>query len=150
MSFDLYIFDLEAGPDELSRAHERMLALNSTWNNPGSLDSDKERMKQVLAGLIMAANPLYTPFDIDHKAIANWQKITEDEAKTRYRYVELDGPPDKKMAQIVLHDDWVTIHWYSGTNRDEMIQYLRLLCTETGWAVYDPQAGKVDRSYAGR
>jgi hypothetical protein len=49
------------------------------------------------------------------------------------------------MAQISIHGEHIHVAWYSGTSADEMDGYLRGLCRETGYAVFDPQTSTIRR-----
>lgn len=150
MSYDLWLFELAPGADEGERARRCLGALDEQVLTIRPLDPEKERRKQALAAAIRAANPAYAPAAFDYDALARWEKLTLEAVRAKYRHVELNGPGDHRLAQILLHDDHAVIHWYSGTRGEDMERLLRVICEQTAWVVYDPQVGRVDRTFAER
>ena len=140
MSYDLYLFDL-ADSDDAEAAARRLDELNKSVFAGAGEGKHKERLAQAL----MEADRRYQKFEKDYQAIADFEGISLDEAMKRYDWLELNGPPDAKLAQITIHADFVVIEWYSGTSEAEMTRYLRLICRETGYAVFDPQSCKIMR-----
>ena len=66
-------------------------------------------------------------------------------ARSQYKYIQLDGPDDEKLAQIVIHANYIVVHCCSGTGEDELDAYLRIICRETSYAVFDPQSDTIER-----
>ena len=140
MSFDLILLEVSTDADAAT-VTERVAELDArTLEGTGHLER-----KQRLAAAIMSVEPRYQVGEKDYDAIAEFEQISMEEARRRYDYVQLDGPSDQKMAQIVIHGEHIVIHWYSGTDEDEMDSYLRVLCDETGYAVFDPQGSLILR-----
>lgn len=73
--------------------------------------------------------------------------ITEEEARLRDDSVQLNGRADdgQPLAQFHLHQYYIVIHCYSGTNADELDRYIVALCAATGLAAVDPQVCNIWR-----
>lgn len=142
MSFDLYLLPLKIWQG--SRAAESLL------ERLDSGDSGKPLARvdvRTAADVLRSMEPRYTPFDIDYAEIAKFERITPDEARTKYAYVELNGPKDvhPPLAQFTFHRNHVEVHWYSGTSEQEMLSYLAAIARHTGLSLFDPQDGKTYR-----
>jgi hypothetical protein len=71
--------------------------------------------------------------------------IGDDESRDQFKYIQLDGPADQKLAEILFHANHVKIHCYSGTSDHELEVYLRIICSETDYSVFDPQSKSIYR-----
>jgi hypothetical protein len=142
MSFDLYLLPLKFWQG--SRAAEKMLERLDS----GGLAKPIARIDvRTAAGVLRSMEPRYETFDIDYAEIARLERITPEEAKAKYAYVELNGPEDvhPPLAQFIFHRDHVEVHWYDGTSEEEMFRYLAAIARQAGLSLFDPQAGKVYR-----
>lgn len=149
MSYDLYLFRPKAGVDPLETA-EQLFSEGSEEINPGLPQPEKEKQKRDLADALIKLNPELEVFPFDFQAIAKLQSITEDEARLRFRHLELNGAEDGNGIQITLEDDSASIavpYWHVGEKaRDafkEIWSYLSLLKKEAGFVAYDPQVEKI-------
>src|SRR5687767_11392339 len=80
-------------------------------------DPEREELKQRTAAALMAANPQLTVFQMRYEEIAVFEKISMEEARKRYRYVELNGPEGGSGIQITLHDNSAAVtvpFWHEG------------------------------------
>jgi hypothetical protein len=142
MSLDLYLLPLRFW--QRSRAAEKLLERLDT---DGSTAQVARVDVRTAADVLRSMEPRYTPFDIDYGEIAKFEKITPEQAKTRYAYVELNGPEDvhPPLAQFVFYRNHVVAHWYDGTSEQDMFRYLAAIARHAGLSLFDPQDGKVYR-----
>jgi len=87
-------------------------------------------------------------FQFDYRKIAEFQKITEDEARSLYQHVELTPPEGDLAIQLTVYDDHVFIsipYWYQDSKADKVFsqcsEYLRVIRRTAGFFTYDPQTG---------
>jgi len=145
MSYDLHL--LLPVPDEepLATAHAR-LEMESEEINLGLPHPHKEARKTQLMRALRLETPTLQPFEFGYSEIAQMNGISEEEARIRYRHIELNGAEDGNGIQITLYDDGadVTIpYWHQPAAArvvfDEVWRYLRILQNVGGFFVYDPQ-----------
>ena len=149
MSYDIYLFQPVPGEDPVETARAR-LEVDTDEINPGPPQADAEKRKQQLVRALMAENPALEPFSFGYAEIASHEGISEDEARIRYRHVELNGSEKGNGIQITLYDDYASItvpYWHqpvaAGGAFDEIWRYLRVLSESGGFFVYDPQLERV-------
>ena len=111
---------------------------------------DADDRKLALCEALQSLDTNLKPFDFQFPQIAQHLGITEEDARRRYRHIELNGPQDGPGIQITLFDDEVSVtvpYWHSGARaRNVWVviwTYLRLLHDIGGMSVYDPQLDKV-------
>lgn len=142
MSFDLYLLPLKfwQGPRAAGRLLES-LDVESSAKQLAAVDV------RTASDVLRAMEPRYTPFDIDHVEIAKFEKISVEEAKAKYSYVELNGPEDvhPPLSQFTFFRNHVAAHWYDGTSEQEMFNYLAAIARHAGLCLFDPQGGKTYR-----
>ena len=116
---------------------------------PDPEPAKEERKKRVTDRLIAKSTKL-APFSVDFEEIAKSKKITVEEAKKKYRDIELNGPEDGNGIQITLSDDeaFVTVpYWHQGAEAfrvfEEVWSYLEIIELEAGYLTDDPQIGRV-------
>ena len=139
MSYDLYLLELPS--DDLNEARSRLEERLARARG----ESTPPELKEGAAEALMNADSRFQPFKKDYQAIAEFEGISVEEARKRYDELELNGPGEEKLAQFVFDNGYIAVHWYSGTTPEEMLNYLEILCRETGYAVFDPQASTVTR-----
>lgn len=145
MSYDFILFKRRPGEDPYVTAQRDSEQFATTPPDP-----EKEALKRRVADALIAHNPKLEVFQLDHEAIAKFDNITVEEARLKYRYLELNGPEDDtKGIQITLFDDEASVtvpYWHqedeAGTFR-EILDYLEIISRETGYLVYDPQGDSV-------
>jgi hypothetical protein len=149
MSYDLHLLARPAGPDLPSAARAR-LAGGEEAIDPGPSSPEREAWKARLAAALRRANPRLAPFAFEYPALAARLGIAEDEARRRYRHIELNGPEGGSGVQITLADDTVDItipYWHqrpaAATVFEEVWGYLGVLEREGDLATYDPQLDRI-------
>jgi hypothetical protein len=149
MSYDLHLFKPETGVDPLETV-ERLFAEDADEINPGLPQPEKESRKRALADALIKLNPELEVFTFGFKEIAESEGISEAEARSKFRHLELNGPEGGNGIQITLYDDVAVItvpYWHAGEKaRDtfkEIRGYLSLLEREGGFVTYDPQLEKI-------
>ena len=149
MSYDLHLIPKRRDVDILSAARA-LLDREEHELNPGPPVPEKEARKARLAGALMKASPQLSVFEFSYSSIAARQHITEEEARTRYRHIELNGPEDGRGIQITLSDDTAEItipYWHQPAAAaavfDDVWRHLALLERDGGFAVYDPQLDRI-------
>ncbi len=149
MSYDLYLLRPESGVDPLETA-EKLFSEESEEINLGLPQPEKEKQKRDLADALIKLNPGLEVFPFGFSEIAAMEGITEDDARIKYRHLELNGAEDGNGIQITFYDDSASItvpYWHVGEKaRDtfkEIWSYLMLLEKEVGFVTYDPQLEKI-------
>ena len=87
----------------------------------------------------------------DEFAIAKLQKITVEQARLKYRYLELNGlEEDSNGIRITLFDDEASVtvpFWHEGDKAAETFReiwcYLEIISREAGYLSYDPQIDRI-------
>jgi len=149
MSYDLYLLSPVPGEEPLKTAHAKC-AVESDVINPGPPRGDAETRKRHLMQELVAENPALEPFQFGYAEIARTHGFSEEEARVRYRHIELNGPDDGNGIQITLYDDGADItvpYWHAPPAArlvfEEVWRYLRRLHDASGFFVYDPQLDRV-------
>src|SRR5579863_3739463 len=102
----------------------------------------------------MAHNPQLKVFQFGYEEIARFEKISIDEARLKYRHLELNGPEGGSGIQIMLFDDEASLtvpFWHEeplGIFR-ETARCLEIISREAGYLVFDPQIERVVDPSAG-
>jgi hypothetical protein len=145
MSYDLYCYRASSGLPNVAEARALVEAINAAdeaGDTKPTTDDTKERITAALIG----HNPRLERFEFDYGKIAESQKISEDEARSRYQHAELNPPEGDPAIQLTVYDDHVFIsipYWYSGSAADTVFSqcsnYLRVIRRTAGFFAYDPQ-----------
>ena len=145
MSYDLYLLRVPPGKDPLTEAR---VAVNQDGEeiNPGLPDPKKEARKRALARALQLIDPELEVFEFDYAQIATTLKISEPEARRKYRHIELNGADGENGIQIELYDDMASItiaYWHHGHKARQVWQgawrYLQCLQSGGELSIYDPQ-----------
>lgn len=139
MSYDIYLLPLQT-TDDFDSA---MSLLSGLDEKPMVVEGPIDARDA--ASAVSEMDQRYKPFERDYAAIARYEKISEEDARKRYDWVELNGTSEsgKPLAQFVFNRTHVVIHWYSGTTSEELENFLQAICSVTGFAAVDPQEGTV-------
>ena len=146
MSYDFSLFRPRAGEDPLDTARTGSADLPST-----PLDPQMEALKRKVADALIAHNPKLEVFQLDYDAIATFENISVEEARRKFRYLELNGPVDDDNGiQITLFDDEASVtvpYWHESDKATntfrEIWNYLEIINRETGFLIYDPQSDRL-------
>ena len=149
MSYDLYLVRVPAGASDDDVAAIALAAAESDFP-AGPPDPAVEARKRALADALCAADPTLTAATLDHEAIAGLEGITVEEARRRYRHIEVYGPPDGHGILVTLHDDWASLEMpyrgRAGTDDADLarlMQYVQVLTRIGGFVAFDPQGPNV-------
>lgn len=151
MSYDLHLFKPESGVEPVETI-ERLFEDDeeSEEINIGSPVPEKEQRKRALAQVLINLNPKLEIFEFGFNELAEMDGITENEAREKYRHLELNGAEDGNGIQITLLDDTADItvpYWHEGDAAKQTFQeiwsYLTLLEKEGNFVTYDPQLEKI-------
>lgn len=147
MSYDLYCYRSALGDPNSAEAEALVEAIN-TAEEAGEKKPTSSDTKEKITAALIAHNPRLEPFKFDYSKIAEFQKISEDEARSSYQHVELNPPEGDLAIQLTVYDDHVFIsipYWYQGSKADQVFsqcsQYLRVIRRTAGFFAYDPQTG---------
>src|SRR5687767_3454687 len=83
----------------------------------GPLDPKCEELKRRLTAALIAADPKLKVSEIPHEKIAEFQKIAIEEARRRFRYVQLNAPGKESGIEIMLFDHSAVVRiplWHGG------------------------------------
>jgi hypothetical protein len=149
LSYDLYLLRVPAGEDPLEAA-EAIFNQDVEEINPGMPEPQKEAAKRELAEQLQLISPSLEAFQFDYSEIAKSLKISEQEARTEYRHLELNAPDDGNGIQITLYDDTASLtipYWHEGEKASEVWReaWRCLECLERhgGLSTYDPQLDRM-------
>ena len=146
MSYDFNLVRIPPGSHPQTVIQASLAAEEASELNPGESNPTKEEAKRRLVAALQAVNPLLEAFPFNYVELARLNNISEQEAKRRFRHVELNGPEDGNGIQITLFDDTASItipYWHHGRDAEEVLRetwsYLEVLEHEEGFQAYDPQ-----------
>ena len=149
MSYDFYLFKPKTGVDPIETVDE-LFSEESEEINPALPQPEKEARKPSLADALIRLNPQLEVFPFDFQELARIDGISEDEAKIKYRHLELNGAENGNGIQITLNDVSTEItvpYWHSGEEAQKVFKeiwsYLELIENEAGFVTYDPQLEKI-------
>jgi hypothetical protein len=141
MSYDFRLYLPKEGKTHLEIATTEEEAIGITDPVP-----EKEARKKRVASSLAAINHSFKPFSFGFKEIAQFDGITIEEAKKKYRHIEMNGPEDGNGIQILLEDDRASItvpYFHKGEIArrifKEIWRYLEIMQREGGYFIYDPQ-----------
>jgi hypothetical protein len=148
MSYDIHLFPLLDG-ETIDEGLKRTLP-GPEEINPGSPAPEKELRKNELADALIRDNPDLEAFEFGFADIAKMLNTDEEEAKRRWRHIELNGPVDGNGIQITLFDDTASItipYWHAREKAEKVFQELwdciEVLQREGGYVAYDEQLERV-------
>ena len=147
MSYDLHFIRAESESDIVAAA-EASLAAEENGINLGPIDATKERRKHALAEALITADPALSLADFDFPAIAAQEGLTEEEARARFRHLELNNGSEVQTngIQLTLFDDSASLtvpYWHDAARAtavwSEIWRCVDVLEAVGGFRVYDPQ-----------
>ena len=152
MSYDFRLFKRKAGEDPLTTAHADSDGFPTTPPDP-----QKEAVKRRVADALIARNPKLEIFQFGYDEIAKREKISVEEARRKYRHLELNGPREGTNGiQITLFDDEASVtvpFWHQGDKAADTFRelwgYLEIISREADYLIYDPQLDRVSEPSAG-
>ena len=109
-------------------------------------DARKEALKRRVAEQLLAHHPTLQLFQFPYDKIAQFEKLSLEETRRKYRHLELNGPEDGNGVQVILWDDDASLtvpFWHQQEKAVEAFRelwsYLELVHRETSYVVHDPQ-----------
>jgi hypothetical protein len=146
MSYDLRLFKTKLGEEPEVTARHDSEGLPSS-----PPDSEKEELKRKVTAALMVYNPRLQPFKFVYEDVAKSQKISVEEAKLKFRHIELNGPRENTNGiQIILFDDEASVtvpYRHHGEKASETFNeiwdYLEIIQRETGYLIFDPQLDRM-------
>jgi hypothetical protein len=152
MGFDLYAVRARPGADD-DEVEALVSEVTQREVGDGEADPVVDAQRQEIAAALREVNPALEPFAFDHAEIARSMEIGEDDARRRFRHVELNAPPHPAHGvpiQIALFDDWASLSMpYGGTSdTDEsemwalLLRYLDVFVSR-GYTIFDPQGPNI-------
>jgi hypothetical protein len=167
MSYDFHLFLPKPGVDPRVVAQAGAAEAEDVEEiNPGPPDPVKETRKRTVAAALVKHDPALKVFHFGFEEIAKAEAISVEEAKLRYRHLELNGPESGPGIQITLFDDAASLtvpFWHTGEKAKAVFaqiwEYLRVIQSVAGYQIYDPQLerfinlqtdlGRTTKYYAG-
>jgi hypothetical protein len=145
MSYDFRLFLPQPGVDPLVTAQVEPDE-ESDEINPGPPVPAKEARKRAIADALNKADPSLEVFQFGFDEIAKFQKISVDEARLRFRHMELNGPEGGPGIQITLFDDEASLtvpYWHKDKKAKTVFaqiwEYLKAIQRVGAYQIYDPQ-----------
>jgi hypothetical protein len=110
-------------------------------------DPAKEAFKQQLVAVLVKFDPELVPANVDFQAVAEHFKLTEEEARIKFRHIELnDTSLQNTGIQITIRDDYVYLtvpFWHTGQKAERVFRkiwrYMEVISAATGYIPYDEQ-----------
>ena len=146
MSYDFRLFRPKPGEDPIVTARCEADDFPDTPPDP-----EKEVLKRRIADALIAHNPRLEVFQVNFEEIARIRKMSVDEARLRFRHLELNTPEDDPTGiQITLWDDDASVtvpYWHEGPEAANVFRVIfsqmEIICREAGYLVYDPHVDRV-------
>jgi len=146
MSYDFVLFKPRDDEDPLVTAQRDSQGFSSSPPDP-----QKEALKRRVADALINHDPKLAVFEFRYDQIAKLEKTSVEEARLKYRHLELNGPEDDgKGIQITLFDDEASVtvpFWHAGTRAEDVFReiwnYLKIIAREAGYVIYDPQIDRI-------
>ncbi len=149
MSYELHLIRVGPAGDALKAARNRLARPAYSELNPGPVVASKEEEKRRLADSLLRFNSALGVAKFDYASLAASERIDEQEARRRYRHIELNSD-DYSGIQITLWDDAAELifpYWHSGEQARDVLQqawdYLEVLQTWGSFVIYDPQLDRL-------
>lgn len=141
MSYELHLVHIGSGEDALAAPRREL--------NPGPVVESKEAEKQRLAHALVHFNPALRVAVFDYASLAATEGVDEQEARRRYRHIELNSD-DYSGIQITLWDDAAELifpYWHAGQQARNVLkqvwEYLEVLQQWGSFVTYDPQLDRI-------
>ena len=110
----------------------------------------KESLKRRLADALLARLPGLQLYQFPYDQIAAFERISVEQARCRYRHLELNSPEGGCGIRILLRDDEASVtvpFWHENTRAAsafrEVWACLETICKQTGYFAYDAQLGRI-------
>ena len=101
MSYDLYCYRAASDARNSAEAQALVEAINAA-EEAGDMKATASGTKERITAALVAHDPRLEPFEFDYSKIAEFHKISDDEARSRYQHVELN-PPEGDDARVFSH-----------------------------------------------
>jgi ribosomal protein S18 acetylase RimI-like enzyme len=113
-------------------------------------DEQKESLKRRLAEALLARLPALQVYQFPFHQIAAFERISIEQARSRYRQLELNSPDGGSGIRLLLRDDEasVTVPFWHDTGKAvkafrEVWTCLETICDQAGYLAYDSQLGRM-------
>ena len=143
MSYDFYLLpssvinsDPVLARNFLSQESQRFATIAETAN------IEAEIRKRVLAETLLKMKPDYRELYFDYAAIAAFEDICVEDARRKYRFIEINGTQSVGI-QFHFCDNYAVVHCHFGIASDELDAILYSLCMVGDYVVFDPQKDKI-------
>ncbi len=147
-------YDLHLRPRENPDASLRAYAHDDTELppfNPGPIDARREAWKRRLRDALRAHEPQFKQFAFDWSEIARAASISEEEARVRYRHIELNLPDDDPTGILVTicdYDVFITVpYWHQRAAAIAVFARVARICERLedvgDLETHDPQLDRV-------
>jgi hypothetical protein len=141
MSVDFYFLPKSLVGLDPEKAKLFVEAEDRNWSViPAAIDANVERSKRAFADDLLRLQPTFSEALINNfEGIARLEKIGVDEARRKWRHIEINGPG----IQFIIHDRHVFVGRYFGLNSEELDALFAALSGGRDFVVYDPQRFRV-------
>lgn len=143
MSYDIHCYQSKIGKPDLEEAQESMEIDDSESKEQSAVKFD-------IARALIDFNPRLEAFKLDYNEIAKLHRISVEEAKEQFNYIELNPPDGDLVIQITINNHNVSLtipYWYGGDQARQvfkyLMEYLKIIRKTAGYFVYDPQTDQV-------
>jgi aminoglycoside 6'-N-acetyltransferase I len=151
MSYDLRMFKPRADQSANPAASVRPADFPTTPPSP-----EAEALKRKVANALIAHNSQLRIAPLPYEQIAHFEGISVEDTRRKYRHVELSAPEACNGILIILRDDEAAVtipFWHEGQKAAdtfrELWSYVEIICRESGYALHDPQIGRMLEPGAG-
>lgn len=143
MGYTLYFVRVPAGTRE-EDVGALVRALTQADEDDAPHDVAAAARNEALVAALMAVDPTLERDEYDFQELARWHRISEDEARRRFRTIDLSGPADGHRIGVTLHDAWASTEMPYGASpggADDLAalrRIARVLVHQGGYVAYDP------------
>jgi hypothetical protein len=148
MSYDIALF--QPNPEESIEEGIARSFPASEEVNPRAPTPEREALKKHLAAKLIEKHPELELFEFDYKEIAHTLGTSEEEAKLRWRHIELNSPEDGDGIQITIHDDNASIsipYWHNAPKATAVFKAvwdcIEVFQREGGYVAFDQQLERI-------
>jgi GNAT superfamily N-acetyltransferase len=113
-------------------------------------DAQKEARKRQIADALLTRLPSLQLYQFPYHQIASFEGISFEQARDKYRHLELNSPDGGNGISITLRDDEASVSlpfWHETGKAQQTFQEvwvcLETICRQAGYVVYDPQSGRM-------
>lgn len=141
VSYDFRLFLPRPDEDPLVTAR-RLAAIDAA----SPTETQKETRKRQIADALLSRIPTLQTYQFPYHQIASFERISPEQARDKYRHLELSSPDGGNGLLVTLGEDEASVclpFWHEKDKANKAFQEvwvcLETICRQAGYVVYAPQ-----------